>query len=204
MDFRRRLLQPEAPGVWEDPRSNLEVFCHEATFQKWRGSWQFKISQFSETENCGTGSQKVAHHFSAFRLAKTPSIAIWAKKKNLGRIFGFFSFYPTGPSLGEKESTDFPGSTFDIFRFPILILFFAKYFRNVCLNNKGVLERPGTKWRVLRAISSTSKCKFTENCWKVDFSMLCKTKSRENLLRCLRTVRAVTLDTSRPPQFHLK
>ena len=69
------------------------------------------------------------------------------------------------------------------------------------INNKGVPERPGTKLRVLWAISTTLKCQFTGKCRKVDFSMPCKTKSREKLLRCLRTVRAVTLDTPRPPQF---
>jgi hypothetical protein len=38
------------------------------------------MSLFGETENCGTGSHKVAHHFSAHsRLAKPPSIAIWGK-----------------------------------------------------------------------------------------------------------------------------
>ena len=31
----------------------------------------------------------------------------------------------TGPSLGENESTKFPGSTFDIFRFSILESFFV-------------------------------------------------------------------------------
>jgi len=31
-------------------------------------------------------------------------------------------------------------------------------------NNKGVLERPGKKWKVLRAISSTVKCQFTGKC----------------------------------------
>ena len=34
--------------------------------------------------------------------------------------------------------------------------------------------------------------------------MPCKTKSRENLCLCVRTVRAVTLDSPRPPQFHLE
>ena len=63
---------------------------------------------------------------------------------------------------------------------------------------KGVLERPGTKWRVLKAISSTLKFQYFR---KVDFLMPRKTKSRENLSLCLRTVRAVTLDTPRPPQF---
>jgi len=48
-------------------------------------------------------------------------------------------------------------------------------------NNKGVLERPGKKWKVLRAISSTVKCQFTGKCWKVDFPMPRKTKSAENL-----------------------
>ena len=48
-----------------------------------RGSMEFpkscklKIRLFSATRSGGTGSQKVAHHFSAhFRLVKTPSIAI--------------------------------------------------------------------------------------------------------------------------------
>ena len=31
------------------------------------------------------------------------------------------------------------------------------------INNKGVLDRPWTIWKVLRAISSTLKCQFTEN-----------------------------------------
>ena len=30
-------------------------------------------------------------------------------------------------------------------------------------NNKGVLDRPWTIWKVLKAISSTLKCQFTEN-----------------------------------------
>ena len=48
-------------------------------------------------------------------------------------------------------------------------------------NNEGVLERPGTKWKVLMAISSTLKCQFSGKCRKVDFSMPCRTKSAENL-----------------------
>ena len=69
------------------------------------------------------------------------------------------------------------------------------------INNKGVLERPGTKWKVLSTISRTLKFQYFR---KVDFLMPCKTTSREKLCLCLRTVRAVTLDTPRPPQFHLK
>ena len=49
------------------------------------------------------------------------------------------------------------------------------------INNKGVLERPGTKWRVLEAISTTLKCQFTGKCTKVDFLTSCTTKSAENL-----------------------
>ena len=37
------------------------------------------------------------------------------------------------------------------------------------VNNKGVLERPWTKSKVLRAISSTLKFQFTVKCWKVVF-----------------------------------
>ena len=103
-----------------------------------------------------------------------------------------------------------PGFVFFNFRFSDVRLsrffvgdFFLKntLVRYRGINNKGVLERPWTKWRVLRAISTTLKCQFTVKCWKVDFSMPCKTKSREKLLRCLRMVRALPLDTPRPPQF---
>ena len=31
------------------------------------------------------------------------------------------------------------------------------------IKNKGVLDRPWTIWKVVRAISSTLKCQFTEN-----------------------------------------
>ena len=64
--------------------------------------------------------------------------------------------------------------------------FVEKYFRKTVgeiskKNNEGVLERPGTKWKVLMAISSTLKCQFSGKCRKVEFSMPCKTKSAENL-----------------------
>ena len=69
------------------------------------------------------------------------------------------------------------------------------------LNNKCVLERPWTNWKVLMAISSTWKFQYFR---KVDFLMPCTTKSRGDLCLCLRTVSAVALDTPRPHQFHLK
>ena len=77
---------------------------------------------------------------------------------------------------------------FQIFRFSILEIFFVgKIFSKIMLvryrgiNNKGVLERSWTIWRVLEAISTTLKCQFTGKCRKVDFSMSCTTKSAENL-----------------------
>ena len=65
---------------------------------------------------------------------------------------------------------------FRIFKF--LIIEICSLVRHRGINNKGVLERPWTKWRVLRAISGTLKCQFTE---KVDFLIPCTTKSAETL-----------------------
>ena len=77
---------------------------------------------------------------------------------------------------------------FQIFRFPILEIFlFGEIFLKIMLvryrgiNNRGVLERHWTIWRVLEAISTTLKCQFTGKCRKVDSSMSCTTKSAENL-----------------------
>ena len=60
---------------------------------------------------------------------------------------------------------------FQIFRFSILEFFLWKnnsenYVGEISRNknNKGVLERPGTKWKVLEAISTTLKCQFTGKC----------------------------------------
>ena len=69
---------------WEpfgDPRTNLEVFCDEVSFQESPKSCKFKISQFSATRLAGTGSQKVAGGVSDhFCLVKTlSSIAKWGK-----------------------------------------------------------------------------------------------------------------------------
>ena len=62
-------------------------------------------------------------------------------------------------------------------------IFSKKYVGDISKkNNEGVLERPGTKWKVLMAISSsTLKCQFSGKCRKVYFPMPCKTKSAENL-----------------------
>ena len=108
---------------------------------------------------------------------------------------------------GEDKIYEFQIQIFKFSDFQIVdfrFLFFLKIFSENMLvryrriNNKGVLERPGTKWKVLGAISSTLKFQYFR---KVDFLMPCKTKSRENLCLRLRMVRAVTLDTPRPLQF---
>ena len=95
---------------------------------------------------------------------------------------------------------------FQIFRFSILYIFTQHMFgkklvRYRGINNKGVLERPWTKWRVLRAISSTLKFQFTVKCWKVDFLMPGKTKSWQSAREKLRMLRALPPDTPRPAQF---
>ena len=92
---------------------------------------------------------------------------------------------PYGSKLTfEKTDLDhFPARVFLDFQFSIFLKnIFEKYVGEISRkNNEGVLERPGTKWKVLRAISSTLKCQFSGKCRKVDFSMPCKTKSAENL-----------------------
>ena len=92
-------------------------------------------------------------------------------------------------STFEKTDLDhFSARVFLDFQFSIFLKIFLRniFSKNMLVryrgkNNEGVLERPGTKWKVLRAISSTLKCKFSGKCRKVDFSMPCKTKSAENL-----------------------
>ena len=82
-----------------------------------------------------------------------------------------------------RISIQIPVRVFLDFRFSIFLKIFSKnmFVRYRGKNNEGVLERPGTKWKVLKAISSTLKCQFSGKCRKVDFSMPCKTKSAENL-----------------------
>ena len=59
---------------------------------------------------------------------------------------------------------------FHIFLFVIIAFFFLRNISENMLvryrgiNNKGVLERPWTKSRVLKAISSTLECQLTGKC----------------------------------------
>ena len=74
---------------------------------------------------------------------------------------------------GEKNiSFGIRFSNFQIFIFPISVFSFSwKYFRKNMLvryrgiNNKGVPERPGTKWKVLMTISSTLKFQYFRKSW---------------------------------------
>ena len=97
-------------------------------------------------------------------------------------VMGSFCIFLLGTCLWTWV---FGFSDFQIF--DSLYIFFCKILSGNMLvgyrgiNNKGVLERPWTKWRVLRGISGTLKCQFTGKCWKVDFSMPCTTKSAETL-----------------------
>jgi len=69
------------------------------------------------------------------------------------------------------------------------------------INNKGVLERPWTKWRVLNAISNTLRFQFTVKWWKVDFLTSSNTRSCQSSREKLRMLHALLPDTLRPPQF---
>ncbi len=69
------------------------------------------------------------------------------------------------------------------------------------IDNKGVLDRPWTVWRVLRASSSTLKFQFTVKCWNMNFLMSSKTKSYQSSREKLRMLRALPSDTPRPPHF---
>jgi len=97
-----------------------------------------------------------------------------------------------------------PGfSDFQIFRLSILDCFL--FLPKICLtymlvryrgiNNKGVMERPWTIWKVLIAISSTLRFQFTVKCWKVDFLTSSKTRSCKSSKEKLRMLSA-------PPPGH--
>ena len=95
--------------------------------------------------------------------------------------------------------------SFDIFwfldcRFP-KSKFENRLLRYRGINNEGVLERPWTIWRVLKAISSTLKFQYFRKSWKVDFLMQCKTRSCHSSREYLRMLRALLPDTPRPLQF---
>ena len=86
---------PEAPSFRGDPRSNLEVFCHKATFQECQQSQTNENLQFNATRSGGTGSHKIAGDVSGhFCLVKNPQVPYGAKY-----AFGVGGESPLGPSL---------------------------------------------------------------------------------------------------------
>ena len=104
-------------------------------------------------------------------------------------IFGKLTFQCT--RNGPQNLPYCPGSIQDT------LLLIPRYFTNIlfvfccckiCLgnmlmryrgiNNKGVLDRPWTIWKVLTAISSTLKCQFTENHENEKFWLFGKTEHR--------------------------
>ena len=68
-------------------------------------------------------------------------------------------------------------------------------------NNKGVLERPWTKWRVLRATSSTLKFQVTENHENSRFDYSVRQKIGDPGPIKLRTIFPHTSVLSKPPQL---
>ena len=126
-----------------------------------------------------------------------------------GKDNGIYRGGAGGGILGRWGGTGGGFSDFQIFRTWILVLFVCKVFggnmlvRYRGMNNKGVLDRPWTKWRVLRAISSTLKCQFTGKCWKVDFLMPFKTRSCQSSTEYLCIVRALPRTRLDLPNFNL-
>ena len=137
---------------------------------------------FGETENRRPGAHKVAHHFCRSLLSCQNPLNCHMGSTNL--VFHesqIFKFLPRFAISQSRTSTGlllvnlgfwnfrFPDFRFSRFFFwEILLEIMLVRYRGI--NNKGVLERPWTIWRVLEAISTTLKCQFTgENVEKWTF-----------------------------------
>ena len=76
-----------------------------------------------------------------------------------------------GRGGGEEEKTMSSRVRFSDLQISNFRCFVGEYLRKIMLvryrgiNNKGVLERPGTKWKVLRTISSTLKFQECQKSW---------------------------------------
>ena len=133
-------------------------------------------------------------------LPKPPQLPYGAKYICLA-VFSVFPVFPLfWVPVSEPGFLDFQICHYRDFSFcNIFLKNMLMRYRGI--DNKGVLERPWTKWKVLRAISSTLKFQVTVKCWKVDFLMPCKTKSCQSSTEYLRMVRALPPDTPGPPQI---
>ena len=103
MYFRRRLLQPEAPSSKGDPRSNLEVFCHEATLQECQKSRKLRLDNSVRPDLAHAGPRKL----------RTPHTSVSPKPPQLqyGSLFSVFLFShywtPIGAIMGFPVSLIF-------------------------------------------------------------------------------------------------
>ena len=109
----------------------------------------------------------------------------------------------------DRSRLFFGARLFQLLRFSD-VRFWKIYLKNKLVlkyrrkNDKGVLGRPRTKRRVLRAISSTLKFQYFRKSWNLPCPTSGKTRSGERSREKFRMFRALLPDTPRPPQFHLK
>ena len=204
---------------------NSKIFNFHDVRHSWRvssspnGPWTSKLvlGFSSKARGCRSGGLR-----RKYILKNDPQQKTFGKLKNLQvswkwllflLLFMVFVFvavkttvYGTLPYWAPVSEPGF--LDFQIFRCSILeflslcnIISTNTLVRYRGINDKGVLERPWTKRRVLRAISSTLKFQFTVKCRKVDFLTSSKTRSCESSREKFRMVRALLPDTPRPPQF---
>ena len=126
---------------WKHTNIHEHPFCHQAAGHL---RWRDGIPSISMFFCCTSLIFRSFHRIDAPKLASAGLNVFWALVSEPGFL------------------------KFQIFRFSILEIFlFWKIYSKIMLvryrgiNNKGVLEKPWTKWRVLRAISSTLKFQFT-------------------------------------------
>ena len=85
MYFRRRLLQLEAPRFRGDPRSNLEVLCHEATFKNVKNHEKLRFRNSVRPDPAAPGPRKLRVVFPVISvLSKAPQLLHGANKKKMG------------------------------------------------------------------------------------------------------------------------
>ena len=78
---------------------------------------------------------------------------------------------------------------------------FGKSVDEISRKTKGDLDRPGTKWMVLKAISSTLKFQFTQNHEHLKFDYSVRQKIGDPGPKKLRTIFPHISVLSKPPQL---
>ena len=93
MYFRRRLLRPEAPSFRGDPKINLEVLCHEATFQECEHHENLRFHNSVRPDLAAPGPRKLR--------TISPHTSVLSKPLNPYGAY-FFSEWPAqGPCSSE-------------------------------------------------------------------------------------------------------